>query len=75
MTNIEQLNDTIESLRIKIDKLEDENSRLRGELRTTESRLRSAKFRITEELEPRINQDKKAYDTWASSPNRMGGDE
>ena len=75
MDKIEQLNDTIESLRIKIDKLEDENSRLREELRTAESLLRSAKFRITEELEPRIREGKKAYDTWVSSPNRMGGDE
>ena len=75
MDKIEQLNDTIESLRIKIDKLEDENSRLREELRTAESRLRYAQLSIAAGVDQRIKEGKKAYDTWVSSPNRMGGDE
>lgn len=33
-------------------------------------KLYSAKFRIENELEPRIKSEKRAYDNWATNPQR-----
>lgn len=64
MSDIEsRLRYRIDSLEIRIAELERENSKLRDE-------RDSAEYRVRNELEPRLRQAAKDYDSWATSPER-----
>lgn len=60
---VQRLRNTISNLRERNGELERENEQLR-------SQLGSAEFRIRNELEPRIQSDRRAYDNWALDPAR-----
>jgi len=61
---------TEERLREMIISLRQENSMLKGELGKAETALDESRFRIRQELEPRIRREDQAYDMWITSPSR-----
>jgi hypothetical protein len=59
----ERLEEENRQLRRQIDELQQENHRLY-------ERISHSEFLVETELEPRIENEKKAYDRWATSPDR-----
>lgn len=51
-------------------KLKREYEKLQQKCRASEDELHAANFRISQELEPRIKQEKRAYDNWLANPER-----
>jgi len=62
-----------EDLKWSYSRLRDERNDLMSRLNSSESALYDAEWKIKEELNPRIEQEKRAYDCWVTSPGR--GDE
>lgn len=56
----------LENLKYRIEKLERKNSELKKELDKVSEEKNYAEFRIKNELEPRIKQEKIRYDFWVS---------
>lgn len=59
-----------EDLYWKIDELRDRIATLEVENRLLRDQRDDAETRIRRELEPRIKADQRAYDRWATSPER-----
>jgi len=64
------MSDTEDNLRHMVERLQNKNERLEGEVQILRDSLGSAEFRINQELEPRIKAEGCAYDVWATSPER-----
>jgi predicted nuclease with TOPRIM domain len=58
------------SLLRKYNRLERENEQLKEKYDKTYEKLDHANYRISEELEPRIKSEKRAYDRWVTDPER-----
>lgn len=56
----------LENLKYRIEKLKRKNSELKKELDKVSEEKSHAEFRIKNELEPRIEQEKRNYDFWVS---------
>ena len=56
----------IDDLKYKISKLQDTISSLKQENRKLQEDKDNAEFRIRTELEPRIKQEERSYDSWAT---------
>lgn len=50
--------------------LEQEIEKLQEKNRTMDLKINSLEFRISQELEPRIRAEKRAYDSWVTNPAR-----
>ena len=56
----------------KINKLEREKEELAEENRNLKSEIQHLNFRIEQELEPRIRAEKRAYDSFVTTPRYEG---
>ena len=61
---------TLEDYKYEYRKLQRENEELRGTISGIRNELDSAKFKIRNELEPRIESEKRSYDNWVTNPER-----
>ena len=64
------MSDIEDKLRHMVERLQNKNERLEGEVQVLRDSLGSAEFRIDQELEPRIEAEGRAHDSWATSPER-----
>jgi len=60
----------IEDLKWEIIRLKRENEELKTEVAKQRYKYDSAKFTIEQELEPRIEREKRSYDAWVTNPGR-----
>lgn len=59
-----------EALIRKIFNLERENEELKKELRSVRDERDDLSYRVRTELEPRLRQERRSYDAWATDPER-----
>ena len=59
-----------EDLIWKIGKITREKEDLEEKVKERDKEIYSLKFRISQELEPRIQAEKRAYDRWVTNPER-----
>ncbi len=60
--------DRYKDLKYAYERLREEHIKLKKDYNELESRLSSAEFKIKNELEPRIQKEKRAYDIWVTNP-------
>ena len=71
MARIEDLEYENSCLRYQIRDLKDKIQELEEENRNLDRELDKAKWRIRQELEPRVAAEKRSYDRWVTNPERI----